>query len=211
MILLGGGVLNWLLFFPFAEQIVVWVFGQQWRPTIPVFRAFASLSLANAIAYLPITVLLAQRRYRELDSVRALVLLTFVAILFLKDNLRVLPLPEQLLNLTVPALRELPILITTLALATIIVLFGVFSVQQDKRDVMQVRRSWNVVFVFLIFSIPGVLFIQHAWPTALLLVMVPASCYTGFSFSVSSRHIFATISFWALLALTIYNNWFANY
>ena len=134
-----------------------------------------------------------------------------VAILFLKDNLRVLPLPEQLLNLTVPPLKELPVLITTLAAATAVVLVGIFTVQQDKRDVMQVRRSWSLVFVFLIFSIPGVLFIQHAWPTALLLVMVPASCYTGFTFSDSSRHILATISFWALLALSIYNNWFANY
>ena len=88
IILLVGGVLNWLIFFPFSREIILCVFGPKWEPTIPVFRAFASLSFAYALAYLPITIMLAQRRYRELALVRAIILLTFVITLFaLREHL----------------------------------------------------------------------------------------------------------------------------
>jgi O-antigen/teichoic acid export membrane protein len=83
LILLAGGLLNWLIFFPFARQIILGVFGPQWESTIPIFRAFASLSLAYAIMYLPITAMLAQGRYRELAVVRACFLVGFVAILLI--------------------------------------------------------------------------------------------------------------------------------
>jgi O-antigen/teichoic acid export membrane protein len=87
-ILLAGGVLNWLICFPFSREIVLFVFGPQWEATAPVFRAFASLSLAYAITYLPITVLLAQKRYREVAIVRALILLMFVAaLLAFRENI----------------------------------------------------------------------------------------------------------------------------
>jgi PST family polysaccharide transporter len=82
-ILFAGGLLNWLAFFFFADQIVLGLFGRQWAPTIPIFRAFASLSLAYMIAYLPMTVMLAHRRYRELGIVRLGALVAFVAIVLL--------------------------------------------------------------------------------------------------------------------------------
>jgi O-antigen/teichoic acid export membrane protein len=65
-ILVTGGILNWLMFFPFSRHIVLSVFGPQWEGTVPIFRAFAGLSLAYAIAYLPVTAMLAQMRYRGL-------------------------------------------------------------------------------------------------------------------------------------------------
>lgn len=79
-ILLGGGILNWLLFFAFCRQIVLWVFGPQWEATIPIFRVFASLSFAYAVAYLPVTVMLAEKRYRELAVVRATMFLVFALV-----------------------------------------------------------------------------------------------------------------------------------
>jgi O-antigen/teichoic acid export membrane protein len=81
-ILITGGIINWLLFFTFSREIVLLVFGPQWYPTIPIFRAFASLSLAYAIAYLPITALYAQKRFREVAIVRTSMLFVFVAVLF---------------------------------------------------------------------------------------------------------------------------------
>ena len=80
-ILISGGILNWFIFFAFSREIVLWVFGPQWEASVPVFRAFASLSLAYAIAYLPITAMLAQKRYREVAVVRASVLVIFGVIL----------------------------------------------------------------------------------------------------------------------------------
>jgi O-antigen/teichoic acid export membrane protein len=81
-ILIAAGVLNWLLFFFFAREIVIGVFGPQWEGTVPVFRACASLSLAYAIAYLPITALYAQKHFRAVAVVRTGILLAFVIGLF---------------------------------------------------------------------------------------------------------------------------------
>jgi lipopolysaccharide exporter len=80
-ILMSGSILNWLIFFPFSRGIVLTVFGPQWEGTVPIFRAFASLSLAYAISYLPITVLLAQMRYRELATARLILLVLFFVVL----------------------------------------------------------------------------------------------------------------------------------
>jgi len=134
-----------------------------------------------------------------------------VASLFLKNELHILPLPAQLFNLYFKSIRPLPVVIITLAVAAGITLSGIFAVQRDNRELIQVRKSWNLVLIFLIFSIPGIVFIQHAWPVAVLLAIVPAACFTGFTFDNTSRHILPLIFFWLLLALSIYNNWFAKY
>lgn len=135
-----------------------------------------------------------------------------VACLFLKNNLRILPLPEQLLNLSFfNSLTAFPFVIITLAVAAAITFSGILSVQRENRELIQVRKSWSLLLIFLIFSIPGILFIRQAWPAALLLAMVPAACYTGVSFDNSSRHILPVIFFWTLMGLSIYNNWFAKY
>jgi len=133
------------------------------------------------------------------------------AIMFLRNHLQVLPLPGQLLILTFNSIRVLPIVIITLAVAAAISLSGIIAVQSDHRDLIQVRKSWYLVFIFLLFFIPGILFIQHAWPAAILLAMVPAACYTGFTFDSTTRKVLPVIFFWALLGLSIYNNWFAKY
>jgi O-antigen/teichoic acid export membrane protein len=80
-ILVTGGILNWLMFFPFSRYIVLSVFGAQWEGTVPIFRAFAGLSLAYAIAYLPVTAMLAQMRYRGLAIIRSIVLFAFIIVL----------------------------------------------------------------------------------------------------------------------------------
>jgi len=90
-------------------------------------------------------------------------------------------------------------------------LSGIIAVRRYNRELIQVRKSWTLLLIFLIFCIPGAFFIQHAWPTAILLAMVPAACYTGVMFESTSRHILPVIFFWVLLGLSIYNNWFAKY
>jgi len=87
-ILVAGGVVNWLIFFFFSREIVLSVFGPQWEETVPVFRAFATLSLAYAVASLPIAVMYSQKRYREVAIVRAAVVLAFAISLFtFRENL----------------------------------------------------------------------------------------------------------------------------
>ena len=80
-ILFVGNAINWVVFFFFSEPIVPFLFGPQWKDSVPVFQAFASLSMAYAIAYLPIMAMYAQKRYKEIAITRGLLLLVFVVIL----------------------------------------------------------------------------------------------------------------------------------
>jgi teichuronic acid exporter len=69
-IVLTGGILNWALFFFFAHPVVLFVLGHKWLGSVPLFQAFASLSFAYAVGYLPSTLMQSAGRYREISLVR---------------------------------------------------------------------------------------------------------------------------------------------
>ena len=113
----------------------------------------------------------------------------------------------DLIQLRVPPVFE----IVTLAVATLIILWGVFSVQNSGSNVLiQVRKGWSVFFATMVLVLPVIFFIKGAYPLVLLLPVIPGSAYTGFAFA-NSRNILPVIFFWLLIGLAIYNNWFANY
>lgn len=85
-ILLVGGVLNYLLFAWFSDPLVPWIFGEQWRSSIPVFQALAPLSLATMAAYLPATLLLAKKQYGILATSRLIVVAVFLAWAFVSAD-----------------------------------------------------------------------------------------------------------------------------
>lgn len=105
-----------------------------------------------------------------------------------------------------------PVMLLTLGAAILITGFGILAVRRSgNRELIQIRKGWDLMLLVLIFCLPGIVFIQQAWPAAILLAMVPASCYIGFAFGNPSRNILPVIFFWVLVAFAIYNNWFANY
>jgi len=75
LLVLGGGVINFIVWFFFSDPLVPLIFGSHWSDAIPVFRAFAGLSLAYAVAYLPCTVLLAYEDFMTLALCRVIGLL----------------------------------------------------------------------------------------------------------------------------------------
>jgi O-antigen/teichoic acid export membrane protein len=81
VVLFAGSTINWVVFFFFSRPIVLFLFGPQWKDSVPIFQAFASLSLAYAIAYLPIAAMYAQKRFREVAITRVCLLFAFVVIL----------------------------------------------------------------------------------------------------------------------------------
>lgn len=87
-ILLAGGLLNWTMLFFFARPVVLFVFGPQWEGSVPIFEAFAGLSLAYAIGFLPTTLMLSARRYREIGLIRIAFVAGFAMTLFLVPGLR---------------------------------------------------------------------------------------------------------------------------
>lgn len=77
LIVLAGGALNWILFRYFSGALIPLLFGPRWSAAIPLFEAFAGLSFAYGISYLPAAALLGARRYRALGALRA----TFLVLL----------------------------------------------------------------------------------------------------------------------------------
>lgn len=135
-----------------------------------------------------------------------------ISYLFLTDQLNLIPSSTQLFGLTSISNSQLPLLIITFSSIVIITFFGILSVQQTSgRVLIQVRKSWQLILITLIFLLPAVFLINHVWPTAVLLALIPASCYIGFEFSNINRSFLSALFFWMLFALSIYNNWFANY
>lgn len=73
-----AGIVNFVLLWFFADPLVPFLFGPQWREAIPVFQAMAPLGLAISFSHLPITFLLAQRRYVTLAIARICVVSSFI-------------------------------------------------------------------------------------------------------------------------------------
>jgi len=135
-----------------------------------------------------------------------------ITYLFLKDDLKLLPLPQQLFNFYISNKPQFSLAIITLIISAVITAWSMLMVRQSgNRELVQVRRSWTVAAIFLLFFIPGLFFVKLAYPSAILLAMIPAACYIGYAFGSTSRSIVPTIIFWLFVGLSIYNNWFAKY
>lgn len=135
-----------------------------------------------------------------------------ISYLFLKDELNMIPQPNQLFSFYFTATPHISTTIIAIAIAAFITLWAMLIVQKTgSRELIQVRKSWKVVAVFLILYIPAIVFMRNAWPAAVLIAMIPASCYIGFAFGSASRNIVPVAFFWLLVGLSIYNNWFAKY
>ena len=135
-----------------------------------------------------------------------------IAGLFLKGNLKFLPLPQQIFNIYFNSSPQFSLISITLIVAALVTLWAMITVQQTgSRELIQVRKSWTLAGVFLIFHIPAIFFVRQAYPSAVLIAMIPAACYIGYAFGSASRSIIPTIIFWLFVGLSIYNNWFAKY
>jgi hypothetical protein len=130
--------------------------------------------------------------------------------LFLSGDLKLIPQPRQLFELIRLPLQPVNIIVS-LSVAVFAILWSIFSVQNaGGNTLIQVRKSWTVFLVALVFTIPVIFFVKDAFPAALLLALVPAASYTGYAFAIK-KNILPVIFFWLLLGLAIYNNWFAKY
>jgi hypothetical protein len=135
-----------------------------------------------------------------------------ITYLFLKNDLKFLPLPQRLFNFYISNKPQFSLAIITLIIAAVVMAWSMLMVRKSgNRELVQVRRSWTVAGVFLLLFIPAIFFIKLAYPSAILIAMIPAACYIGYAFGSTSRSIVPTIIFWLFVGLSIYNNWFAKY
>jgi hypothetical protein len=93
--------------------------------------------------------------------------------------------------------------------AGLLLISGIYGWQANSsRMVIQVRKIWSVLFLMLLFFLPGVFLIKNAWPNALLLACVPASAFAANAFLYSKR-IISALFFWLLVGAMVYVYWVA--
>ena len=130
--------------------------------------------------------------------------------LFLNGNLNTTLQQLQIFELQIIRPQNLALIIATFSVAATAIIAGIFLWQSNSgRMVIQVRKTWSVLFITILCLSPVVFFTKDAWPNALLLLGVPASAFVSNVFLYPKRNLLPALLFWVLIALIIYNNWFA--
>lgn len=129
--------------------------------------------------------------------------------LFLNDKFSLVV--NQLKMFTPQNIRteNLLLLAATLGVAVVAVVTGFFYWQSNNgRMVIQVRKSWSILFTAMLLVIPVVFIMDNTWPEALLLATVPAAAFVSNTFLYPKKNFFTGLLFWILAGLIVYNNWF---
>ena len=132
-----------------------------------------------------------------------------IALLFLTDQLSVVSnyLPQVQPHGFI--LKEnIPMLITAI-IGLYIIIDGFLSWSANSgKAVMQVRRSWGILLMMWLLSIPLVFIVKEGSFNYLILGLLPAAAITSNTFVYSKSSLYQTVLFWMLIAVIIYNNWF---
>ncbi len=132
-----------------------------------------------------------------------------VCILFLTGHLNVI---SQYLPYIQPhgfGLKEnIPILIAAVA-ALVMVTAGFFAWNANSgKAIVQIRRSWGIMLMMFLLSIPLLFLIKDGHFGYLVLGLIPAAAIASNTFVYSKSELYQSVLFWALIGVIIYNNWF---
>lgn len=131
--------------------------------------------------------------------------------LYLNDNLQLVLHQLEVFNPHGISPVNIWVTVITFGIMGVAIAAGVFFWQSNSgRQVIQVRKSWSILFVLLLLLAPVIFIIDNTWPDALLLALVPAAAFVSNSFLYPRKNIFPAILFWVFVALVIYNNWFVT-
>ncbi len=130
--------------------------------------------------------------------------------LFLTNNLALALQELQIFEPHIITISNLPVTAITFAIAGLTAAAGVFMWQSNSgRMVIQVRKSWSVFFLAMLLLIPVVFLVKQNWQNVIMLTTVPAAAFVSNIFLYPKKNLIPAIVFWALIAIVIYNNWFA--
>lgn len=132
-----------------------------------------------------------------------------VAISFLTDHLPAIrqylpPIQPHGFNLK----QNIP-MITTAVVGLFVIVDGFFSWSANSgKAIMQIRRSWGILLMMFLLSIPLVFIFKEGNFSYLILGLLPAAAVASNTFIYGKSNLYQTIVFWLLIAVIIYNNWF---
>ena len=76
------------------------------------------------------------------------------------------------------------------------------------KAVMQVRRSWGILLMMFVLSIPLLFLFKDGYFGYLVLGLLPAAAIASNTFIYSKSNLYQIIVFWLMIAAIIYDNWF---
>ncbi len=130
------------------------------------------------------------------------------AYLYLTDRLKTIRqyLPNWGLN--IPHTVISPAFFVTVGLIVLVLIIGlIYSQQESRRLLIQVRKNWVVLLVMLFVMLPIPFINKDAEIDSLLLWIVPASPFIAKGFLVPKKNTLPNLMFWSLLVLALLKNW----
>jgi hypothetical protein len=131
-----------------------------------------------------------------------------ISILFLTDKLHLLSILLPKMYLLTP-IKDVHYWFWMSLGSLALLLLGGFKYWYDvtNRMVIQMRKSWGVVLIFLVLSWTSIFFstptdLQNLW-----LCCVPLACFVANFFLYSKRNWLVNILFITCIAISAYNNW----
>ncbi|MCW3079648.1 hypothetical protein [Segetibacter sp.] len=128
--------------------------------------------------------------------------------LYLTDRLGSILLYIPKWGLNIPRTVVSPAFFVTIGLILITLILGmVYSQQESRRLLIQVRKNWVVLTVMLLVMLPIPFINKGVGIDSLLLWIVPASPYIAKAFLGPKKNTLPNLMFWSLLVLAIVKNW----
>jgi hypothetical protein len=111
-------------------------------------------------------------------------------------------------SINIPHTTISPVFFVTVGLILVVLVVSlVYSQQESRRLLIQVRKNWIVLTVMLLVMLPIPFINVGAGIDSLLLWIVPASPYVAKGFLGPKRNTLPNLLFWALLVLALIKNW----
>ena len=227
-ILLTGVFKEWSSITPalFNNILVIWLFAKTIRfyntpdPKTLIFNTGlligVSILLYQPSALLILVALFALMVLRPFVITEWLVLLMGVicpyyflaAYLYLTDSFSSIAnyIPDWSINL--PVVHISLTFFVTIGVLIIILLLGlIYSRQENRRLLIQIRKNWVVLLSMVFILLPMPFINKNAGIESLLLWIVPASPFMARAFLAPKRNTLPALLFWVLIALAILKNW----
>ncbi|MBX2931885.1 MAG: hypothetical protein KF781_08070 [Chitinophagaceae bacterium] len=95
----------------------------------------------------------------------------------------------------------------SLSVITILLLLGsYYNSISNKRMVIQIRKSWGIIFILFLFLLPVPFLFSNVSLEAAIMCIVPLSAITANVYSNPKRLMLPNILFWLSIVIIIFNN-----
>jgi len=128
--------------------------------------------------------------------------------LYLTDRLSSIFLYIPRWGINIPRTSISPAFFVTVGLILVVLVVGMlYSQQESRRLLIQVRKNWVVLTAMLFVMLPIPFINEGVGLESLLLWIVPASPYMAKGFLGPKKNTLPNLMFWALLILALLKNW----